>query len=77
LTNTDWHIEIDPATLATTAQPPSGRSLIISRAAQAIAFQTLQQDAVSARWQYGAATEVSAHLTGNRLILRFFSLESR
>jgi len=72
LTNTDWHIEIDPATLATTAQPPSGRSLIISRAAQAIAFQTLQQDAVSARWQYGAATEVSAHLTGNRLILRFF-----
>ncbi|MDY7578030.1 glycoside hydrolase [Herbaspirillum sp. RTI4] len=71
LTNAGWKIEIDPATLATSATLPSGEVLPISSPGATEATGQLKKEASSASWQFGADTVVRAQLKDTILSVQF------
>ena len=72
LANDQWRIELDPATLEAEAILPSGKHLAISSPGPRQPVTALQQEGERASWLSNSDGEVraSAHLEGNRLILK-------
>lgn len=71
LSSASWEIDIDPATLATSAKLRSGEVMKISSPGASNPTQNLKQNKSGASWQYGPNTAVQAQLHDNILTLRF------
>ncbi|MGL4605661.1 MAG: glycoside hydrolase [Iodobacter sp.] len=71
LQNSDWQINIDPATLATQAKLPHGTELPLSSAGPAAGVSKLTQEKNQASWLRKDGVNVTAILNGTVLSMKF------
>jgi hypothetical protein len=71
LSNAQWKVDIDPATLATSAMLPSGKVLPVSSAGTTQPIDQLDLTTSSASWLLGTETQVTAQLQDNILTVQF------